>query len=1009
MNKTAPTVYSIEPGEAFVDVLAKGIIERVDDAPDALARVRVLLPTRRACRSLREAFLRQSQGRPMLLPQMMPLGDVDEDDLMLGDAALVGLSADTLNLAPAIGGLERQILLAQYVLKMDSDTTPEQAVRLAGELARLIDQVHTEGLDLARLPTLVKDAELARHWDKTVKFLAIVGETWPQVLQDEGVMDPAKRRDLLLRARAHAWAAHPPPDLVIAAGSTGTIPATAELLNVVALLPQGALVLPGLDRTAPDQVWDHLDASHPQYGMAKLLEKLGVERGTVLNWSGSILPGSGATPHARADLLNLALVPAEATPLWRTTAFDAETALDGVARINCENPREEAATIALILRSALEEPEIYPGRTAALITPDRQLARRVAIELNRWGVEVDDSAGLPLDQTQPGAFFHLVADMAAQRFHPIDVLACLKHPLAAGGMTTRDMRRDARALEAACLRGARPADGLNGLEDRLRTFFRDERACRRFARLGFEPAHISSALRVLKDCAQPLADAFVHNELVRPDDLLKHHVLAAEALARTDAPDDERRLWAGDAGEALSAFVAEAHDALTHFAPIRPEHYPALIKAIMANRPVRPRYPRHPRVHIWGLLEARLQRADLVVLGGLNEGTWPADPDPSPWMSRPMMREFGLPLPERRVGLNAHDFVQAACAPRVFITRAKRQGTSPQVPSRWLTRLDTMLGDTAPLPDTSWPAWAESLTKWDGAPEPCAPPRPTPPLAARPRQLSVTKIETWFRDPYAIYAQYVLGLTALDPIDADASAADKGNVVHAVLERFIQHNKDTLPQDALGELLRIGEVVFREEISSPGVRAFWWPRFERIAEWFVGFETKRRADGFLPLLVEKKGSMELESFGGPFTLTAKPDRIDQGPASVLEIIDYKTGVVPTAKQTSKEFSPQLPLEGAIVKAGGFEDAPKHAPISGFLYVKLSGGRVKGEEKPVKLDAEEAVQNAQEGLTKLIHKYDNPDMPYLSKPRVQFTSRYGDFDHLARVKEWKDGSGEGDGE
>jgi ATP-dependent helicase/nuclease subunit B len=405
-------------------------------------------------------------------------------------------------------------------------------------------------------------------------------------------------------------------------------------------------------------------------------------------------------------------------------------------------------------------------------------------------------------------------------------------------------------------------------------------------------------------------------------------------------------------------------------------------------------------------LEARLQRADIVVLGGLNEGTWPADPQPSPWMSRPMLREFGLPLPERRVGLSAHDFVQAASAPQAFITRAGRQGSSPQVPSRWLTRLDTLLGDAKPATDVTWSAWAKRLTQPDGAAQLRPPPRPTPPVANRPRQLSVTAIEKWIRDPYSIYARYVLKLKPLDPIDADASAADKGNVIHTALERFIKQNMTALPKDPLGELLEIGRHVFREEISSPGVRAFWWPRFERIARWFVDFESKRRLAGIFPALIEGEGRVELDGLKEKFVLTAKADRMDRS-ATGLSIIDYKTGQAPTTKQVESGLSPQLPLEGLMVKCGGFANIPKELPIEALLYLRLTGGRDPGEEKPLKLDAEQAVQDAYEGLTKLIHQFDDVDTPYLSRPRVKFESRYGDYDHLARVKEWRSGDEGGD--
>jgi len=992
---TKPNVFTIASEQNFVEALAQGILRKVGDSPQQLAQVTVLLPTRRACRSLREAFLRLSDGKPMLLPQLMPLGDVDEDDLALQTAA----SDLNLSLEPSIGGLKRVAQLARYVLKMDSDTTPDQAVRLAEELAKLLDQVHTEGLDLAKLPGLVQDKELSEHWQKTVKFLSILGETWPTVLRAQGLMDSAKRRDQMLRARALAWAENPPQGLVIAAGSTGTIPATAELLKVIANLPQGAVVLPGLDCHAAADVWTNLESSHPQFGMAQLLEKLGVERGAVTEWA----DGQGG-PCQRQNVLNRALVPAAASHLWREQALpvdDVTRGLNGLVRVDCPGPREEAQAIALILRQALNEPD----NTAALITPDRQLARRVAVELARWDVNVDDSAGQPLDQTPPGAFFNLLGDMAAQNFHPVSLLAALKHPLASGGLAPQKLRQCVRALEAVCLRGPRPGEGLVGLEDRLRVFHHDAsgREERRLKNMGLSATQARTVLALLQDVVQPFAERLNQRE-VCPGELLKIHVEVCEALARTDAAEDERRLWAGEAGEALSTFIAEAHEALEAFGPIAGEHYPALIKALMAGRAVRPQYGKHPRVFIWGPLEARLQRADITVLGGLNEGSWPGDVEASPWMSRPMMHAFGLGLPERRIGLAAHDFVQAASAPRVYLTRSERTGTSPQVPSRWLVRLDTMLGDQKLAREDKWVAWATQLTKPDGDPKPCQPPKPKPPVAARPIQMSVTAIEKWMRDPYAIYAGRILNLQPLDLIDADASAADKGTVIHAALERFVQENLESLPADPVGELLKIGEIVFKEEISSPGVRAFWWPRFKRIAAWFVDFESERRAAGLRPVLIEQRGQTDL----GDFTLSAQVDRIDRDADGDLVVVDYKTGMAPTTAQVDSGLTPQLPLEGLIAARGGFERLGTATALSGMLYVRLTGGRLAGEQKPIKLDGAEAMQKAERGLLKLIGQFSFEKTPYLSRPRPKFLSQYSDYDHLARVKEWS-GEGEGDGE
>lgn len=1000
-------VYTIASDKSFVDELAKGILAQVGTAPEALAQVKVLLPTRRACRALRDAFLRVSDGAPLLLPQMLPLGDVDEEDLALEHANLstAGID-DALALPPAISATKRIVLLARLVMAKDSDTTPDQAVRLAGELAQLVDQVHTEGLDLNRLADLVVRDDLSKHWQKTVDFLQILGTLWPALLDQMGHIDPAQRRDALLRARAKAWQLNPPQTPIIAAGSTGTIPATAELLQVVANLPQGALVLPGLDQHTDDDVWANLDATHPQYGMAQLLHKIGLERAQVLPWNKDPDQAQEDHIHPRTALLHMALAPAEATHLWQSAEPISPQALEGVVRLDAPSPREEATAIALILRRTLQTPH----KTAALITPDRSLARRVTVELGRWGVDVDDSAGTPLDQTPPGAFFNLLGDMAAGGFQPIDLLACLKHPLASGeaiGLDSVGLRSAVRALEIALLRGPRPGEGLKGLEDLHRVFLHDERAASRFARHGLAQKDIRTVIQLLRDQVEPFAQA-LQNPQANAAQLLRLHADVAVKLSQ----GQERSLWASEAGEALSTFVAEAFEALAALDPLPGDLYPALIQALMAGRAVRPRYARHPRLFIWGPLEARLQHADEVVLGGLNEGSWPPETDASPWMSRPMMRQFGLPLPERRIGLSAHDFVQAFSASKIYLTRSERSGGSPQVPSRWLVRMKTLLANDEALRepgDENWLAWADALTRAGGPAQPIKPPCPKPPVTARPIRLSVTQVETWIRDPYAIYARKILRLEPLDDIEADPGAADRGIVVHKALERFIKAHMEALPEDddvAEAELVKIGAQVFDEYIANPGVRAFWWPRFKRIAAWFIDFERQRRTAGFVPVLIEQSGQIDIDGLTGPFTLTCQADRIDRDGAGGLTLIDYKTGQPPSTPQVECGLTPQLPLEAVIAQGGGFKDLKSNADISGLLYVRLSGGRVAGEQKPIKLDANQATQDAYERLVQMVHKYGDAETPYLSHPRPMFQSRFGDFNHLARVKEWSAGGEDG---
>jgi len=986
MTATPPTVRTIAAGQPFVDVLAAGIRARVGTEPLDLARVTVLLPTRRACRSLAEAFLRISSGKPLLLPRLTPLGDVDEEAVLIeGWHGLGAAGNEGLSLPPAISGMRRQLLLTRLVMARDkTNGTPDQAARLAQELARLLDQVHTERLDFSRLPGLVTDKTFADHWRVTLNFLEILIEAWPKILAAEGVIDPADRRNRLLDSRAALWRQFPPADWIIAAGSTGTIPATADLLDTVARLPQGAVVLPGLDRAADDDVWNALEAHHPQYGMARLIERIGVERCDVGDWDDD---GLETKTTGRDSVLYAALRPAAASGGVAPSVDEMSAALSGLSRVDCPGPREEAAVIGLAMRRVLET----PGRTAALVTTDRRLARRVAVELGRWDVVIDDSAGRPLTETPVGALLRLCAQVAGSDLAPVPLLALCKHPLVAGGRGRADFRRLVRRLEISVLRGPRPAAGIDGL-------------CRALAEHAPDLRTFVDELGVR---LEPLRKCF-RSPTVSLMTLVKAHIDAVEGLAGTAETPGAEILWAGDDGGAAAAFVSEIIETSEAFGAISPLQYPAFFETLFTGRVVRPRYGAHPRLFIWGLLEARLQRADLMILGGLNETSWPPQVEASPWMSRSMMADFGLPSPERRIGLTAHDFVQGFAAPEIMLTRAKRIEGAPTVPCRWLRRLDNLIerlggGDLRAAATTPWLDWANALDT-PRMPRPVQPPRPMPPVETRPDKLSVTAIETLIRDPYSIYAGRILKLRPLDRLDADPGAADRGTIIHDTLDLFLSDLPGGLPDNAEARLIELGRQVFASHLARPGVRAFWWPRFVRIANWFVANERRRRAAGFETVATEAGGEMLIGGGHRPFTLTARADRIDRRADVGLEIIDYKTGQPPSDKQVATGLAPQLPLEAAIAFDGCFEGVTAER-VAQLTYMRLSGGRQPGQERTIKLDVEETVKNTMVGLRRLLVKFDAPSMPYLSRPRPMFEGRFGDFDHLARVKEWRNRQGQ----
>ena len=975
-----PSVSTIPTGVPFVDALAAGLLARHGDGPDALAPLTVLLPTRRACLALRDAFLRLSGGRALLLPRLMPLGDVDADEVDPGSGG--GLAEDNASdLPPAISELERRLVLARLILKTGDEriTRADQAARLAAELARLLDQVQTERLSFDGLADLVPE-DYAAHWQRTLAFLDVVTAHWPAILAERGLIDPAVRRNRMLEALAERWRGAPPAAPVIAAGSTGSIPATADLLGLIAGLPQGEVVLPGLDQQSDDAVWQCIAEGHPQFGLKRLIEHIGVARDQVAAWPTGDDPP--ASHPGRAKLLNTALRPATATAGWAAEPAPPAAALDGLEVIACPGLREEAGVIALRLRAVLDE----PGRSAALVTRDRGLARRVAAELGRWGVAVDDSGGQPLSHTAPGGFLGLTARLVTEQAAPLPLLAALKHPLATGGLKPGAFRARVRALESAVLRGLRPGPGFAGVAAALQAVEETPHGLRRWF----------DAIAAL---AAPFAE-LVAAPRVSLGEICVTHLAFTEGLAATG--DGVQRLWAGDAGEAAAGFFAELIEAAGAMPPMAGRDYAALLDSLIEGRVVRPRHGRHPRLHIWGPLEARLQHADVMILGGLNEGSWPPDPGADPWLSRPMRARFGLPAPERAIGLSAHDFVQLAAAPRVLLTRAEKVEGTPTVPSRWLSRLENLLAGwhrpDALAPADPWRAWHDKLDRPDQV-RPAGPPAPTPPLAARPRRLSVTQIETWRRDPYAIYARHILRLKALDPIDADPGAAQRGSIIHEALDRFVTAHPDTLPDDAYDNLIDIGRSAFAEVIALPSVRAFWWPRFERIARWFVATERDRRGD-LAAIASEASGRFDLAGPGGPFVLTGKADRIERRRGGGLVIIDYKTGQPPTNPLVESGLAPQLPLEAAIAEAGGFEGVAA-AAVEALVYWRLSGGDPAGEERPVKGDASELAAQAVAGLEGLIAAFDDPATPYYAMPDPENPLAFNDYAHLARIREWAD--------
>ena len=1022
MIPSRSNLYTISAGEPFLIRLAEAVLAGrlpAGDgrAPDAMAlcACTILVPTRRSARALADAFLEAGEGKALLLPSIRPIGDVDEDGFPPGRADEAEGTA-ALDLPSAAGNLDMRLMIAREILdpvrragdgEAGFQATPAQALHLADELTSLIEAFDTEEVDISLIAGLVAD-EFAHHWAQTLGFLEVITERLPAILSGRGLLAPAARRNRLLDAAAARLKENPPGSPVIAAGSTGSIPATARLLATIAGLEHGAVVLPGLDLDLDEESWAALPSSHPQYGMASLLRAMRIGRDAV-----AVLPGpeAGAPSRIRFRVLNEALRPADTTEAWaaageRIAEDQVAEAMSGFEVIAAPSPREEAVCIALILREALET----PGRTAALVTPDRGLARRVAAELQRWGIAADDSAGRPLARSDAGTLMLTLIEVFTEGFSPVSLLSLLKHPLATFGLEPGEARRRTGLLELVALRGPRPGPGFSGLRGAVGAARRQvdqghlaHGTVRRLRDRDWRAVH--DLLDRLLAALSPIATLAATGSTASLGGLLRGHIEAAELACAVPVQGEGPggpRLWLGDAGETLAGFLTEIIAAPDASISMEIADYRPFLVHLLKTAVVRPRYRTHPRISIWGLLEARLLTADVMVLGGLNESVWPPTTTVDAWLNRPMRQALGLQPPERRIGLTAHDFVQAACSPVVYLTRSQKADGAPTVPSRWLLRLRALLdglrGDG--LRDTPrhmpWLSWAQGLDGGDPDAAPVPMPRPMPPVDARPRRLSVTRIEDWIRDPYAVFAREILGLEPLDPIDADPSAAERGTAIHEILHRFALTCAGPLPEDAFERLSGIGREVFEDLSDRPGVKAFWWPRFLRASRWFVEHERALR-ENVRHQATEIAGELHLPAGGREFILTARADRIDVIAGNGLRICDYKTGATPSEKEVRVGLSPQLSLEAAIAAAGGFRDIGR-SEVAELVYIGLSGGDPPGELRRLG-DSAKLAEQAVAGLARLVADYDRPETAYLPRVAVKYEHSTYPYDHLARYLEW----------
>lgn len=1062
------TVYSIPSDVPFLKTLVDHVLDGTllpDDFdrsdPLALSKLSIYLPTQRSVRLLEEAFLAAAGTPTVVLPRIRALGDVDEDELLL--------QVDDLNrpagvVPPAMPPLLRQLMLAKLVLRWGASmagkatpvksesqpllvpASPADAAWLAADLGDLLDRAATEGVAWDGLAQLVPD-DYASFWQLNLTFLKIVTEAWPKVLNATGMVDAATRRDLLIAAEQERLKTLAGP--VIAAGSTGTLPSTARFLAAVAHLPKGALILPGFDRDLAPEAYAAIggpyerktaQSGHPQYGLKQLLEnhvKIAPDAVHLI----------GRRDHAlarRSMVLSATMLPAPMTDRWpnlRHAMDDADlaTAFENVALVNAKTDGEEALAIACALREFVEQGDGF----ACLVTPDRTLARRVALELGRWGLDVDDSAGRPLIKTAPVILAELLAGCVATKFDPVTLLALLKHPYARFGLDAGLVRRGARVLDLALLRGPRISAGSRGLKRRFEEV-RDD-VLRGTAKIpdvtGGEPAADKKArahgrlhptiarystndwqaaeivLKRLLLILEPLEAIFMEDGEISLSEIAQAHLQTLRASM------DEHRINDAAIKALLAQFDALTGTDATSFL-LEARDYPELFRALLGSMTVRETGAQDPRILILGALEARLLSPDFIVLAALDEGTWPKPAQTDAFLSRSMRANLGLEAPERRIGLAAHDICQGFGVRHVLLSRAAKRGGTPVVMSRWLQRLLAFVGE--PLAKAMAQRGARHLIHANFLDQPGdmplksqRRPNPNPPVETRPRSLSVTQIETWVRDPYAIYASEILDIKRIDPLGALPGFAERGTIIHEALDRFNQGWNGVVNADAHARLRKIGVELFEREMRDfPDLKALWWPRFERIAEAYLNWEGSRDP---VPLKrhSEVYARQQIMVDGEAFTLSGALDRIDELADNTVSILDFKTGTPPSAKQVKSGLNSQLALEVTLLQKGAFDFIKpfSHQSVSALGWVKLNGRSQRAEFQSALKNAgkgehqdtpDDLGKLAEEQLIGLIRQYRNPKQGYMSRPRPDFKFRYeGDYDHLARVKEWQIADGEDD--
>ncbi len=920
-------IYAIDFVGSLADILAEHLLDKFQANPFDLARVKVILPTRRACQTLKESFFKKSPNKSTLLPQMVALYDMDD------------LSVD---LPPAISDWERLFLLTKLCQAKPNLKETPKAFQVALSLAELLDLSYQYNVRFENLADLVPSANFAQHWQETITFLDIISTQWPKILEEHGVIDKQDRLQRVLTIIAQRIQQQ--NNYMVMAGLTSDLPGVKALMQAVQ--KTGDIFLDGVDEifiksdTIPEK-------HHTQYLIYKTIKDLKIHPNQIIFQS---------QPNPKEELVEQAF----RSNIWQSSNLN-EDSLKNLKYILSETAEQEALTIALYLRQALEDTD----KTACLVTTDRNLARRVISQMKRWQIHLDDSAGIPFKHTSTGAFLLQILALAEDFKNPVQQLALYKNPLF--------------------------ADGQNPTQVRINIKNAEKLARQKHQSLNYVP----------KEDGYSFFQFFQNDTLVEAKILFQKHILLAETWATTDTQSGSDVLWNTPTGRQLKSALSQIIDQCDLLGKISTREYPTLFSQMIGFQSAHQSYGYHQRIKILGPIEARFTHTDLCIIGGLNEQIFPQLLDAGPWLNRPMREQLHLPDAEAHITNLAHDFMHLASSKEVILSRCIKSNGTPTVASRFIQRLQ-MVAQVNGLEIPTFRAHLAELVDHPEKEQNIVRPAPCPNAEVRPKKLSVTNVELLKKNPYAIYAKYILSLYPLDDWDNPAKASLYGQAVHDTLSQMNHLLDDqkaflVMRENLKKTSLSPSDCLFYESIFKSNV----WPFFKNQQEKL----SQQKHKTFL----EITGQVSFKLKDDDFTLTARMDRVDVTPHQSATVIDYKTGTPPSFSKVVSGLAPQLTLEAWILLQGGFKNI-QIQKIDDIEYWHM-GRHAKRNSfvQSQKEDLNIVIEKTQQGLKKLLITYADAKTPYEVEPVADFTSTYDDYAHLSRKKEWAHADeGENDG-